>query len=103
MSVRSTSQATTAEMAAPSELKGGMPHQPFSVELDVTGSETPVETTLAGDMLPDLSLGYHFYHLDGDIDAPASRRVYKSVVELLMPWHESYIDEEGAAFARPMV
>ena len=42
-------------------------------------------------MLPDPALGYHFYdRLDDEGDGETNASVYRSVVDLLMPWHPGY-------------
>ncbi len=78
------------ELARPQELNGGIPIEKREYELvDLTGST--VKHQLWDEMLPDPALGYHFYNrVDDEGEAETSKSVYRSVVDLLMPWHPGY-------------
>jgi hypothetical protein len=82
------------ELALPQELNGGIPLERCKYRLpDRNGNVPPEgnEIELWDDMLPDPALGYHFYYRVDDANQPESRKsVYRSVVDLLMPWHPSY-------------
>lgn len=96
------------ELALPQELNGGIPLARCKYPLPVRNGQVPAageeieleETELWDDMLPDPALGYHFYYRVDDEDQPESREsVYRSVVDLLMPWHPAYKAKDGDGVA----
>ena len=91
-----------AEMNRPEDLAGGTPIRRFPITLHNSDGTPASEVTLSEGLLPDLTLGYHFYHLVGEELNPADR-VYESVVDLVMPWHPEYISPDTGDVAPPMV
>ena len=95
------------EMASPAELAGGIPL--LSSEREFKDgkklSKDGKKLSFPDDVLPMPSLGYHFYYRvkdnSGNSDAN-SDSVYRSVIDLLMPWHEGY-KANDANGAKPYV
>lgn len=87
------------EMASPAELAGGVPL--LSPRTFKGGTKSP----LPDDVLPMPALGYHFYYRvadDSDNAEANSDSIYRSVVDLLMPWQEGY-QTDDAKGAKPYV
>lgn len=91
------------EMCEPQDLRSGIPLRSLDMNLpSEAGPLSPIR--ISDDFLPELSLGYHFYDLRPESDSSSGDRVYESVIDLLMPWHDGYVDNgDTPANARPWV
>lgn len=86
------------DMTLPREFNGGVPIHKRAITI-ASGQLDDVPD----EMLPDLTMGYHFLHRYDETATETTGSVYRSVLDVLMPWHPGYQTPPSGTARPPFV